>query len=309
MAKIQIAAILTVFNRKKKTLSCLRHLFDAMEAYNQQDTEKAKVAITIYMTDDGCTDGTTDAVKDAFPLHDIHIIQGTGSLFWAGGMRLAWQTAIDSGTAWEYFLLLNDDTNVWSNLFDELFGADTYGFNKTGRHGLSSGITCQPNQTEKITYGGFIFESNAKGVHVLAQPAGGPQAVDMTHANILLIHHQVVDDCGIFYKGYIHGVADEDYCMMAKRKKFPTMVTAHVCGECPNDHYSQEQEANMLMGLSLAERRKYVNNPTHSDSDYLLFVRRNLPLRFPVAWLMRQIRLYWPKIYYQITLFRGVYKE
>lgn len=303
-----IATILTVHNRRQKTLTCLKCLFEALTHYNRQQQKDYSIQLTVFMTDDGCTDGTTEAIREAFPNHAIIILQGDGNLFWAGGMRLAWQSAIDEGTQWDYFLLLNDDTNVWSNMFDELFGADSYGFNKTGRHGLSSGIACQPNQTERITYGGFIFKSKAKGIHVLAQPTGKPQAVDMTHANILLIHHQVVNECGIFYKGYIHGVADEDYCMMAKRKRFPTMVTAHICGECTNDHYSQKQEANMLMSLSLAERRKYVNNPIHSDSDYLLFVRRNLPLRFPIAWLMRRIRLYWPKIYYQITLFRGVYK-
>ena len=60
--------------------------------------------------------------------------------------------------------------------------------------------------------------------------------------------------------------------------------------------------------MSLAERKKFVNAPLHCDSDYLLLVRRNMPLRYPMTRLMRAIRLYLPKVYYRITNFRGVYK-
>lgn len=309
MSTIKIAAILTVFNRKQKTLSCLQHLFEAVKAYNQQGMKNGDIAVTVFLTDDGCTDGTADAVKTAYPTQDIHILQGTGSLFWAGGMRFAWQAAIDSGTQWDYYLLLNDDTYIYNNVFIELFEADEYGFQQTGRHGLSSGITCQPENREEITYGGFLFGSKAKGVHVLAQPLGIPQNVDMSHANILLVHHDVVNVQGIFFHGFIHGAADEDYSMTAKRNRFPIIVTSHVCGECAYDHDSSKEEIKWLTTLSLKERKAYVNAPTHSDHDYLLYVRRNLPLRFPMAWLLRKVRLYSPKLYFRITHFRGVYKS
>ena len=301
----KIATILTVFNRREKTLSCLRHLYEALEAYNQ--TAKEGIALSVFLTDDGCTDGTAEAVRSGFPDKDIRILQGTGNLFWAGGMRLAWQTAIDSGTAWDYYLLLNDDTNVYRNVFEELFEADDYGYQQTGKHGLSSGITCQPGNPGEVTYGGFIFKSKAKGCHTLAQPMGKPQAVDMTHANILLVHHNTVEECGIFYKGFIHGAADEDYSMMAHRRGCPVMTTAHVCGECECDHHTSQSEIEHLMTMPLAERKRFVNSPTHSDRDYLLFVRRNLPLRYPIAYLLRAVRLYLPRFYYGITHFRGVY--
>lgn len=303
-----IATLLTVFNRREKTLACLQHLFDALEAYNQT-AKRDTITLTVFLTDDGCTDGTAEAIRKTFAEKEIHILQGTGSLFWAGGMRMAWQAAIDSGMKWDYYLLLNDDTQIFSNVFEELQEAEDWGFKQTGKHGLSSGITCQPDNKLKTTYGGFIFEGKAKGVHVLAQPTGKPQSVDMTHANILLVHHDVVNVQGIFHKGYIHGAADEDYSMTARRNHFPITVTSHICGECPCDHDSNKEEIERLMTMSLKERKAYVNAPTHSDHDYLLFVRRNLPLRFPIAWLLRKTRVYCPKIYSRITHFRGVYKS
>lgn len=304
---IRIATILTVFNRREKTLACLRHLYEALQSYQQR--AKDQIGLTVFLTDDGCTDGTAEAIRKAFSDKDVHILQGTGSLYWAGGMRLAWQAAIDSGIPWDYNLLLNDDTNIFHHAFDELFEADTYGYHQTGKHGLSSGITCQPGHPDDITYGGFRFEGNAKGCHSLALPTGKPAEVDMTHANILLVHSDVVADNGIFYKGYIHSAADEDYSLMARQKGYPTIVTAHVCGECECDHSSKKGEIEQLAKMSLAERKKYVRSPLHSDHDYLLYVRRNMPLRYPIALVLRTLRLYCPKLYYRISKFRGVYKH
>lgn len=305
MKDIKIATILTVFNRREKTLACLEHLYEALQTYNT--AAENHIGLSVFLTDDGCTDGTADAVRAAFPDKDIHILQGTGSLFWAGGMRLAWQAAIDAGTPWDYYLLLNDDTYIYDHVFAQLFEADAFGYNQMGHHGLTSGITCQPDKHDEITYGGNIFIDQTKGRSVLAMPTGKPQAVDSTHANILLVHHEVVAEIGIFYKGYRHGGADVDYSMTCKRHRLPVVVTAQTCGECEFDHDSNKGEIERLMGMTLAERKAYVNSPTHSDHDYLLFVRRNKPLRFPVAWMVRTIRLYSPKLYFQVTHFRGLY--
>ena len=98
---MNIAAILTVHNRREKTLCCLRYLFDALKAYNGQKGTTSTIALSVFVTDDGCTDGTANAIREKFPSEGIHVIQGDGNLFWAGGMRLAWQTAIDSGTPWD----------------------------------------------------------------------------------------------------------------------------------------------------------------------------------------------------------------
>lgn len=321
----RIAVILTVFNRREKTVSCLKHLIEAAEA--------AAVDFSVFLSDDGCTDGTAEAVQAIFgnmesidgnlessfcgdlqsvegdlqsPL--LHIVQGDGTLYWAGGMRKAWQAAIDSGTPWDYYLLINDDTYLYNNVFPQLFEAIEYGYSQTGRYGMASGITCQPGRPEEITYGGLNFVNKTKGRQELVKPSGTPQRIDMTHANILLVHHTVVEEIGIFHKGFRHSCADNDYSMTAARHGLPVYSTSKVCGECERDHSSLKEQTQQLMRMSLAERKKYVNAPLHCDSDYLLLVRRNMPLRYPMARLIRAIRLYLPKVYYHITNFRGVYK-
>lgn len=303
MQKIQIAAILTVFNRREKTLDCLQHLFEAVGAYNGDD-----IALTVYLTDDGCTDGTAEAIRTAFPDKDIHIIQGTGSLFWAGGMRLAWQAAIDSGSQWDYYLLLNDDTNVFENVFQELFDAEDDEVRHQGCPGIVSGFTCEPGNPGKATYCGLNFVNWTKGRQVRLKPNGQPQHIDLTNANILLVPASVVKEIGIFHEGYRHSCADNDYSQTAHRHKIPVCSTAQVCGECEYDHHSQEDEIRMLSTMTKAEREKYVKAATHSDRDYLLFVRRNMPLRYPFAVMARGIRVALPSVYHRLNSLRGIYR-
>ena len=304
-----IAAILTVFNRRQKTLSCLTYLFQAVSAYNEQEMPNDNIDIAVYLTDDGCTDGTAQAIRESFPMENIRILQGDGNLFWAGGMRKSWQAAIDDKTAYDYYLLLNDDTTVNDNVFTELFEADSYGVKTAGVHGLSSGITCAPGDSATITYGGLNFVSKAKGRQELLQPTGSPQHIDLVHANILLVHNSVVEKIGIFYKGYLHGCADNDYGMMAHHHHLPVFSTSHICGECERDHHTNMSETEYLMSLSRSQRKAFINSPTHSDKDYLLFVRRNLKLRYPFAWLARTLRLNCPKLYFHLTNKRGLYKN
>ena len=60
---INIAVLLTCHNRKDKTLSCLSSLFAATERYNLSKEEGKNVGLDIFITDDGCTDGTADAIR------------------------------------------------------------------------------------------------------------------------------------------------------------------------------------------------------------------------------------------------------
>lgn len=67
-----IAVLLTVHNRKEKTLRCLHDLFvqESVEGYT----------IDVWLTDDGCTDGTPEVIVQRWA--DVHIVKGDGNLYW-----------------------------------------------------------------------------------------------------------------------------------------------------------------------------------------------------------------------------------
>lgn len=133
----RIAVLLTVFNRRETTLACLESLFSGSvpEGYS----------IEVYLTDDGCTDGTADAVRERFP--DVRIVAGDGSLYWNRGMIAAWNEAAKSDP--EFYLWLNDDTTLLSDAIGNLI--------RTAEKNPGCIIvgTCHASDNpDRITYGG-----------------------------------------------------------------------------------------------------------------------------------------------------------
>lgn len=300
-----IAVLLTCFNRKDKTVACLKSLLLTVENYNHNATDKFK--LSIFLTDDACTDGTAKAAREICKEEDIHIIQGNGNLYWAGGMRMAWNKAISHKHTWDFFLLLNDDTTLRPYALTELMNTHRYCIGKYACPGIYSGITCATGHPETITYSGDVFGSGAKGKWYRLGPADEPQMVDQCNANILLVPQEVVNRIGIFHQGYIHGAADLDYCMQVRKAGFPALITSQVVGECEYDHLSEKDECEKLIKMTLKERKKYVFHPTHSDKDYLLFVKRNIPNKYLISTVLRKVRLYCPRLYYHINKVRGLY--
>lgn len=299
---MKIAVLLTCFNRKEKTLSCLSSLYNALSLYN--DKNENKIEISVYLTDDGCTDGTGDAIRNNFPNKDITILQGTGNLYWAGGMRFAWNEALKKHNEWDFYLLLNDDTCVIEDCLFTLMYTDEYSKSKLGKQGIYSGITCDPNNNSKITYGGRKWKNYFWGTTTILVPNGEPQLCDETNANILLVSKIVVDQIGIFWEGYSHIGADFDYAIQCNKRNIPTFVTGKICGYCKNDHRSASEERDKIKNMTLQERRNYFNHPLHLSKDRNKFKKRNTPLRYPFGVIGRFLNLYFPKLYYKISDFR-----
>ena len=98
-----IAVLMTSFNRRDQTLACLA----ALSA--QRDIEG--ITVTVFPVDDNSTDSTTEAVRARFP--EVNLLHGDGSLFWNGGMRLAFAMAMQRG--FDAYFFLNDDTVLYED--------------------------------------------------------------------------------------------------------------------------------------------------------------------------------------------------
>ena len=295
-----IAVLVTCHNRKEKTLSCFRTLFAALDKYNGCRDESTKISLVTYLTDDGCTDGTAEAVRQLVGNQEFNVIKGDGNLFWNGGMRAAWNEALKRHEEWDFYLLLNDDTDIMENVFEELLKTHDYCIAKYARDGMYSGITCSKSDENEMTYGGNVFTNRFLAKTVRLEPTGEPQMCDLTNANILMVSKDVVDKIGIFWEGYKHGNADGDYSLKARKHGIPVLLTSCFVGRCNYDHDHDKEEGDKVIAMSLKERRRYFSKPTRSNRDYIKFVRRHETLRLPMVLFGRFLNVYFPKLYYSM---------
>ena len=281
---MEIAVLLTCFNRKEKTLHALKKLMLAHKTVSE------KVSLEIYLTDDGSTDGTGEAVKEKFP--DAVILQGNGNLYWAGGMRNSWKEAIKGN--YDAYLLLNDDTNVFTNVFQELISTHEYCQKNYGRNGIYLGSTYDA-ATKKISYGGAKLTNKFMFKYHFLTPNGHFQNCELGNANIMMVPKEVVDKIGILSEGYIHGVADYDYTLKAIKKNIPVLITPKYSGTCTDDHSDIYTDFSKK---TFSERLALMKNPLALDftSNFNLMLR-HFPLRVPFVLFSAGLKIFLPSLY------------
>ena len=178
----------------------------------------------VFLVDDGSTDGTADGVIAEFP--SVRVIRGDGSLYWAKGMRKAWEAAVDEMQDWDGYLWLNDDTELWFDAIERLFAV---------------------NNGERIVVGEL---ENEKGEVVYGVRPGG-----LFTGNCVLVPRTVYDRIGMICGDYSHAWADSDYAMMAQRAGIG-VNSAGIVGRAEG-HPNRPS----LKGLSLRERISMLYNP------------------------------------------------
>ena len=301
MEKCDIAVILTCFNRKKLTVASLGSVFQACTLYNENCDRQ--LSLSVFLTDDGCTDGTANAVLSEFPNEDIHIVQGTGSLYWAGGMRLAWKEALKDRRKWDFYLLINDDTILCDDAFVELFRTHQYVVERHHKAGLYCG-TCSNFEGTAFIFGGKKYRKGLFGKAITVVPDGTPLPCFMTCANVLMVSSNVFEAVGMLDEYYTHTNADWAYGIEAGRHGFPVYVTGKVCGMCENDHPTEIMEGKKIISMTLSERKAFFAHPLRGTKDRLYFMWKYSKIRFFALFFARKLNIYFPRIYYRLIPYR-----
>lgn len=206
-----IAVLLTVFNRKDKTLECLKRL------YAQLPIEKYRV--DVYLTNDGCTDGTPEAIALQYP--KVYIINGDGNLFWNRGMYTAWQEAAKKD--YDFYIWLNDDTILLPNALRILLDSS---YKKQNQAIIVAANRAQ--NEEKVTYSGH----NKQGK---ITPNGSLQPCDTFNGNCVLIPKYVFQKLGNLDYRFHHAIGDLDYGYRAKKAGIGIYVSPEYLGICDNN--------------------------------------------------------------------------
>ncbi|MCP4197143.1 MAG: glycosyltransferase family 2 protein [Proteobacteria bacterium] len=273
--KIAVATLITCHNRKGKTISCL----DALAA---QDCSP-HIDITVYLVDDGSVDGTAQAVQNHPIKHKLFM--GDGTLFWGGGMRLAFTEAIHDNP--DYFLWLNDDTILYPNALSNLLDASrSLNANAQPLHVVTG--SQQDPETGELTHGGVMMKMLPLPPALrLVPPSDHTKPCDTILGNCVLIPRCVTDSVGNLSDVYTHCLGDVDYGLRARAKGIGCWVAPGFHGTCRlNPTAGTWQDSD----LTFFERyRNFSQTKMVPWSEWLFFCKTHLPLLLPLSilkWLL-----------------------
>ena len=285
MKKKSLAVLLTCFNRREKTLNCLK----ALEHQVCLDS----VIISIYVVDDGSTDGTAEAIRNSFPY--VHIINGDGNLFWNGGMSLAFDAASKQG--YDYYLWLNDDTLLYQSAVYNLFKTAAELEEKLNSRIIIIGSTQDP-VTSELTYGGIKKGPWWQPLKFsLVVPGDRAISCDTMNGNCVLLPRQVTDIVGNLDPGFDHNLGDYDYGLRASKYQCTIWITPGYVGTCSaNPHSSRIDKSlnsteQVMSKLNHPKGLAFKDVTLHSLMEWKIFSRRHGGLLWPVFWLLPYRRL------------------
>ncbi|MBN4003553.1 glycosyltransferase family 2 protein [Nostoc sp. LPT] len=216
MKQANLAVIMTCYNRRNTTLACLNFLY-------QQKTH-----CDVYLTDDGSSDGTTEAVKAEYP--EVQILQGNGNLFWVGGMHLAFGEAIKY--QYDYYLWLNDDTFLEANAVSKLLQVHQNLTELGYPDSIIVGST-KDSITGKATYGGAVKSKKwYSNKFEFLEPSPIIQKCDAMYGNCVLIPKSVAAKVGNIDTAFVHSLGDLDYALRAHKLGCKIWVAPGYIGTC-----------------------------------------------------------------------------
>lgn len=273
-----IATLLTVHNRKEKTLLCLQCL------YKQVPIEGYK--LDVYVTDDGCTDGTPKAIREEFP--QVTIINGDGSLFWNRGMYAAWSKAAETAD-YDYYLWLNDDTFLFDNAVSRLLSSS----NNHDDEAVIIGSSCSIMNNSIITYGGILTKGGRiTDVHE-------EHFCDTFEGNIVLIPKYVYKMIGKNDHIFHHAVGDNDYGYRSSKAGIKIFTGIGAFGTCEqHDKPAKWTDPNMPLNVRWKD---YFSPYGSTYREYFIFRRRHFGLLSACVKLMTSfLHMLMPAVYNKI---------
>jgi len=249
-----IAIIMTSHNRKDVTMHCLRDLFKCRIPEG--------VSIKTYLMDDGCTDGTPEAVASEFP--QVKLLKGNGNLYWNRGTYECWKVAM--ADKHDAYMWLNDDVFLFENVFEEILEVYVTIPDKS----IVTGHLHASKDSNEPCYGGLInWEPFA--------PTGKPVKVLASCGNVFFVPQCVVDVMGNVCHLYKHKFGDYDYSIRAVKKGVDVYTTRCYVGICDHRRNIEVWESpDYPLGVRL---KRFFSTTGVAPIEYAIYCFRTRPFK------------------------------
>jgi len=277
----KIAVLVTCFNRRDVTVRGLVALRAAAVAVD----DAVSVDYSVYLVDDGSTDGTGEPVAVDFA--EVYLIKGSGSLFWNGGMRTAWVTAIPDAP--DYYLWWNDDIEFLPHTIVNLLASQHA---KEAEHGpkvISVGKVLDPD-SDAVTYGGYRIARGLSRLRFVRVP-NERQPCDTMNGNCVLIPARAVKEVGIHSEHFTHGSGDVDYGLRACKAGYLLFQTPFPVGYTA---FNEAFHANTSRLTSKNWRFIFSDPKGLPVREWMHFCRAHAGPLWPINFLVRYLKIMRP---------------
>lgn len=280
VVKMRAVILLACHNRKDLTLECLLRVRSCDLPHDFE--------LDIILVDDGSTDGTSRAVKEAFP--DVSILLGDGSLFWNGAMSLAFCTAMKR--AYDFYIWANDDTHLYPYAIKSLIG--TYNTITTaGRKPVIVVGSTRDKINKKFTYGGVVRANSLRPTTFsLVPPTDHPRECETMNGNFVLIPDDIARALEGLDPAFTHALGDIDYGLRARALGYAIWVMPGFAGECSRNSIAG---SHLDRSLSFIHRLKKIYQPKGLPvTPWRTFTRRHAGFFWLLYFLWPYIRVLLP---------------
>jgi GT2 family glycosyltransferase len=226
---VRLAVLVTCFNRKEISVKNLKQLDGCLNALDSLNH-------SMFIVDDGSTDGTGEALKQALP--SALIVKGNGNLYWNGGMCKAYESARTYGGRFDAYLMFNDDVFVLPNSL-AIFFQEYVQINKKSDTILAAATESEIDQ--KITYSGKKLKHSYRPLALVTVPPNGSlQTCDTFNGNFVMLPGKFFERVGGNDPKYVHAYGDIDLGLVAKKLGVATFLASTAIGYCEaNTNFSE----------------------------------------------------------------------
>ncbi|MGU8897257.1 glycosyltransferase family 2 protein [Clostridium perfringens] len=266
-----IKVILTCYNRKHKTINCIKSLVNG----------NPNVNFSFIIVDDNSNDGTIEALNEL--IYPITIINGNGSLFWSGGMRKGISYYLKNENS-QYVLLVNDDVSFFERSIEKML------IREEETNAIIVGCTC--DEKNNFTYGALkINHPIKKDIYYHVKPNDGDVECDTFNANCVLIKDNIFRKLGNFDYVYKHSLADLDYGLSISRKGYSIKSSLEYVGICFTNDIKGSWRDKSLGRIERIRKKEHVKGSPLREWFY--FMKKNfgvlLAIRYSITPYLRII--------------------
>lgn len=257
-----LAVLVACYNRRFVTisnLSALRQIINNLEGFEAE----------YFVLDDASPDGTADELAALGA--DVHVLNGTGHLYWNRGMIAAYRGSLAAGE-FDAYLLFNDDVEPKSSgvrcafkLFESIMSF----------HSQEVVVGATEDSAGKISYSGFADNYGWRGMRFdrVEPDDSGPLLIDTFNANFVLYPGELFTALGGLDPRFTHSMGDLDLGLRTSRRGHKIWLCPQVVGRCDRGQGLQKAAGRTgFLGSIALELRE-----PNGIRSYAVFVRAHRP--------------------------------